>query len=280
MDRCDNNDLQAEVSPDENSLPAAPRKVNGSFHPTNTSTENIMEATTCRREIVWMGLGPDMKLSNMLNTYQNVLPEANPPFDSTSSLLSSLSFSRELPRRSGWRRSSTRHSCTSYQREEITFTPDPVRNAVIIFHMPSINEICPMCGQVVTPTLELVQEDGLEETEESVATKMAGGPQGASDVVMSSEDNFSEWNGRMLLEQLMQGEENERIKHGPEWRRRYNEQVQKPSEEETTIVAESVDAKMTGGPQGENEVFDELGEKNAGRMLLEALMRSEGNDHI
>ncbi|KAF5356646.1 hypothetical protein D9757_012860 [Collybiopsis confluens] len=143
LDRCDDYDLQAEGSSIRHSpsTTATPEinVINVTFNPTAATAttaagpENVEESTNIRREIVWMGLGLDLPLSNILETYQDIIPEPSlPDFSPVLNELSSI----DLPRRSGWRRSSARHSCASYRREEITFTPDPFQNAVMIFRMP------------------------------------------------------------------------------------------------------------------------------------------------
>ncbi|KAE9399039.1 hypothetical protein BT96DRAFT_710479 [Gymnopus androsaceus JB14] len=98
-----------------------------------------------RREIIWNAFGfSKSSLSDISQTYENVI----------------FNDSIQLPRRLGrsvigYRRAC---SCEGYSREEITFTPDAFRNAVLIYQQPSPNERCGLCGELLpTPTIIIPQ---------------------------------------------------------------------------------------------------------------------------
>ncbi|KAF5387264.1 hypothetical protein D9757_006851 [Collybiopsis confluens] len=102
-----------------------------------TNVENFL----CRREIAWRclsGMNPVSSISNILEIYDAIIPR----------LLSTSPI--DFPRRPERRRLTVEHRCKGYRREEITFTADAFHNAILVFRAPSLNEICSLCGQVVS----------------------------------------------------------------------------------------------------------------------------------
>ncbi|KIK66759.1 hypothetical protein GYMLUDRAFT_912134 [Collybiopsis luxurians FD-317 M1] len=94
-------------------------------------------------KIIWMSRGFKMTLSEISESYGNLLHLHLPP--GAAGDLNVI----PLPQRSGKRRSEVQRKCHGYRREEITLTPDAFRNEILIFGSPSINERCCLCGQIV-----------------------------------------------------------------------------------------------------------------------------------
>jgi hypothetical protein len=94
----------------------------------------------CRREIIWRPLNfNDFSLSNIAENYGDMLNLQSPSGGQEYS----------VPRRLGTRKTAAPHQCQEYLREEITFTPDAFRNAIVLFEKPTVDEICVLCGEVV-----------------------------------------------------------------------------------------------------------------------------------
>ncbi|KAH7875518.1 uncharacterized protein C8R40DRAFT_1170615 [Lentinula edodes] len=112
----------------------------------NTSIDNVQSSGNCRREIIWRPSTSERKLSYISETYSDLL------LSHCSSYLDEngqLQILVPLPRRSGRSRLTTLHKCKGYLREEVTFTPDAYRNAIMVFEKPSQDEVCVICGQTV-----------------------------------------------------------------------------------------------------------------------------------
>ncbi|KIK60864.1 hypothetical protein GYMLUDRAFT_261219 [Collybiopsis luxurians FD-317 M1] len=139
LDRSD-DDLQIESS-----CGGAGRHKSNSTESSSTRDPSTDDGETiaCRREITWTSLGLDLSLPGISETYEDILHSVL-PLDRAA-----IQSSIDLPRRSGQRKSGAIHACDKYRREEIMFTPDAVRNAIVVFEQPSLNEICSQCGQIV-----------------------------------------------------------------------------------------------------------------------------------
>ncbi|KIK56583.1 hypothetical protein GYMLUDRAFT_247624 [Collybiopsis luxurians FD-317 M1] len=100
-------------------------------------------STSCRQEIIWMSRDFNLTLSDMSESYGDLLHLRPPPegADNRASIA--------LPRHLGKRLSEVQHDCRGYCREEITLTPDAFCNKIWIFSNPSINERCGLCGEIV-----------------------------------------------------------------------------------------------------------------------------------
>lgn len=112
----------------------------------NTSIDNVQSSGNCRREIIWRPSTSERKLSYISETYSDLL------LSHCSSYLDEngqLQILVPLPRRSGRSRLTILHKCKGYLREEVTFTPDAYRNAIMVFEKPSQDEVCVICGQTV-----------------------------------------------------------------------------------------------------------------------------------
>ncbi|KIK60346.1 hypothetical protein GYMLUDRAFT_604223 [Collybiopsis luxurians FD-317 M1] len=112
--------------------------VNSYASPSAPSSASV----ACRREITWMPLQSNLSLSYISENYGDIL-HTIPPLERV------IQPGIDLPRRPGQRRSAVVHECKMYRREEVTFTPDALQNAILVFEKPSLNEICQICGQVV-----------------------------------------------------------------------------------------------------------------------------------
>ncbi|KAJ4487239.1 hypothetical protein C8J55DRAFT_324741 [Lentinula edodes] len=107
---------------------------------------NVQSSGNCRREIIWRPSTSERRLSYISETYSDLL------LSHCSSYLDEkgqLQILVPLPRRSGRSRLTTLHKCKGYLREEVTFTPDAYRNAIMVFEKPSQDEVCVICGQTV-----------------------------------------------------------------------------------------------------------------------------------
>ncbi|KIK56587.1 hypothetical protein GYMLUDRAFT_263535 [Collybiopsis luxurians FD-317 M1] len=107
-------------------------------------TVQSLDSTSHRQEITWMSRDSNLTLSEMCQSYGD--------------LLDRLHYSEEqgkptsipLPRHLGKRWTEVQHDCRGgYRREEITLTPDAFRNKILIFDNPSINERCDLCGEIL-----------------------------------------------------------------------------------------------------------------------------------
>lgn len=97
-----------------------------------------------RREIIWNALGlSELPLSYIHQNYDGLIFKNDRV---------------QLPRRFGTNVIEYQHACNckGYIREEITLTPDVLRNAVLIYQQPSPNERCGMCGEILCNNLEEV----------------------------------------------------------------------------------------------------------------------------
>ncbi|KIK66687.1 hypothetical protein GYMLUDRAFT_910518 [Collybiopsis luxurians FD-317 M1] len=99
------------------------------------------DSTYCRQEIVWMSRDFNMNLSEMSESYGDLLHLCLHSKGSADSTVI------DLPQRSGKRQSEVQHECRGYRREEITLTPDAFRNEILVFGNPSVNERCGVCGR-------------------------------------------------------------------------------------------------------------------------------------
>ncbi|KAF9065704.1 hypothetical protein BDP27DRAFT_1450093 [Rhodocollybia butyracea] len=96
-----------------------------------------------RRELRWQSLYFNMPLSDISEVYGDFLLDS--AFDASPSAI------QPLPRRLGISTSGiSGRKCEGYRREEVTLTPDAFRNRVMVYREPSLNEMCVLCGRVVT----------------------------------------------------------------------------------------------------------------------------------
>ncbi|KAE9406034.1 hypothetical protein BT96DRAFT_988007 [Gymnopus androsaceus JB14] len=115
-----------------------------------------------RREIIWNASGfSKSSLSDISQTYDNVI----------------FNDSIQLPRRLGRRVIGYRRacSCEGYSREEITFTPDAFRNAVLIYQQPSPNERCGLCGELL-PAPSIIPQPIVPDNHHSTSPLYVSGP--------------------------------------------------------------------------------------------------------
>ncbi|KAJ3780368.1 hypothetical protein GGU10DRAFT_437883 [Lentinula aff. detonsa] len=135
-----------------------------------TTSESI--TISCRREIVWVALNSAKStLSEISSTYGDLLAIVTIDHGSGQP-------THYLPQLCGKRRSAVDHQCPGYRREEITFTPDAFKNAIIIFEKPTRNEMCILCGEVVTTDPSSASGAGsLTRTQKSVRfSSLSSGP--------------------------------------------------------------------------------------------------------
>ncbi|KIK60851.1 hypothetical protein GYMLUDRAFT_596930 [Collybiopsis luxurians FD-317 M1] len=175
LDRNDDDDLQFDSS----YLNASTKQQRTDPSAERTSARDAIfgpdqiKDIACRREVSWTSLGLNMPLFNISETYEDVLRSIShlDRVPERSSL--------DLPRRTGQRKSAAAHTCQGYRREEITFTPDAVRNAILIFKQPSLNEVCQLCGEVISALVtseDAVVSGGLADRKEFLRSLSSGAP--------------------------------------------------------------------------------------------------------
>lgn len=143
LDRIDHDILNETLEIDTRGSSASKTKGNSETMDTSEEMGQSSNDTGCRREIVWMSCNFDTTLSEMSESYGDLLDLRLPPGRAGDS------NAIALPQRSGKQRSEVQHECRGYRREGITLTPDAFRNQILVFRNPSVNERCGLCGEIV-----------------------------------------------------------------------------------------------------------------------------------
>ncbi|KIK66755.1 hypothetical protein GYMLUDRAFT_37885 [Collybiopsis luxurians FD-317 M1] len=144
LDRTDHDLIDKAAAVDGHELSGLKAKDRSKAADSNKETAENSDGIRCRREIIWMSRDFDMTLSEMSESYGDLL-DLRLPSEGKGDSKNRI----PLPQRSGKRRSEVQHECSGYRREEITLTPDAFRNEVLVFLNPSVNERCCLCGQIV-----------------------------------------------------------------------------------------------------------------------------------